>query len=198
MSATRLLVLGAVRDHGRTHGYQVRRDLEYWGADEWANVKPGSLYHALKQLAKQGMLRAHEVAASASGPPRTDYEMTPAGEEEFLRLLRFGLTRLDQRPDMLAAAVGFISELTRAEALALLKERVAELEAWREEVTPHLEEAGQSPGGHIGEVLGLWVHSAQSGAAWTRGLIARLERGDYEFSGEPGKHPRAGFSPPGD
>jgi DNA-binding PadR family transcriptional regulator len=43
-------VLGAVRQHGRAHGYQVRNDLEYWGAHEWSNAKPGSIYHALKAL----------------------------------------------------------------------------------------------------------------------------------------------------
>ncbi|MFK4273910.1 PadR family transcriptional regulator, partial [Streptomyces milbemycinicus] len=46
MSAIRLLVLGAVRQHGRAHGYQVRNDLEFWGAHEWSNAKPGSIYHA--------------------------------------------------------------------------------------------------------------------------------------------------------
>ena len=47
MSATRLLVLGVVRMFGRAHGYQVRRELLTWSADEWANVQPGSIYHAL-------------------------------------------------------------------------------------------------------------------------------------------------------
>src|SRR5919197_662274 len=80
MSAIRLLVLGAVRQHGRAHGYQVRNDLEYWGAHEWSNAKPGSIYHALKQMAKQGLLHAHEVAPStAGGPPRTEYELTEQG-----------------------------------------------------------------------------------------------------------------------
>ncbi|MFB7756570.1 PadR family transcriptional regulator, partial [Streptomyces sp. NPDC056121] len=89
MSAIRLLVLGAVRQHGRAHGYQVRNDLEYWGAHEWSNAKPGSIYHALKQMAKQGFLVAHEIAPStAGGPPRTEYEITDKGTEEFLTLLR--------------------------------------------------------------------------------------------------------------
>ena len=66
MSTIRLLVLGAVRQHGRAHGYQVRNDLEYWGAHEWSNAKPGSIYHALKQLAKQGLLVAHEIAPSTA------------------------------------------------------------------------------------------------------------------------------------
>lgn len=88
MSAIRLLVLGAVRQHGRAHGYQVRNDLEYWGAHEWSNAKPGSIYHALKQMAKQGLLLAHEIAPStAGGPPRVEYEITGQGTEEYLSLI---------------------------------------------------------------------------------------------------------------
>jgi DNA-binding PadR family transcriptional regulator len=52
MSATRLLVLGAVRQRGRAHGYQVRNDLEYWGAHEWSSAKPGSIYHALNRTGR--------------------------------------------------------------------------------------------------------------------------------------------------
>ncbi len=86
MSVIRLLVLGAVRQHGRAHGYQVRNDLEYWGAHEWSNAKPGSIYHALKQMAKQGLLHAHEIAPStAGGPPRTEYEITEKGDRGVLR-----------------------------------------------------------------------------------------------------------------
>ena len=109
MSAIRLLVLGAVRQHGRAHGYQVRNDLEYWGAHEWSNAKPGSIYHALKQMAKQGLLHAHEIAPStAGGPPRTEYEITEKGTEEYLRLVREALVAYDQKMDVKSAAIGFM------------------------------------------------------------------------------------------
>ncbi|MFI7318279.1 PadR family transcriptional regulator [Streptomyces venezuelae] len=186
MSAIRLLVLGAVRQHGRAHGYQVRNDLEYWGAHEWSNAKPGSIYHALKQLAKQGMLRAHEVAPStAGGPPRTEYEITEQGTEEFLSLLRESLTMYDQRPDILTAALGFMVDLPREEAVALLKERVRRMEEWRASVTEYYTPA-EGPGqlGHIGEIMNYWVHSADTGAEWTKSLIARIEGGAYTFAGE--------------
>ncbi|MDB1086632.1 PadR family transcriptional regulator [Streptomyces sp. ACA25] len=186
MSVVRLLVLGAVRQHGRTHGYQVRNDLEFWGAHEWSSAKPGSIYHALKQLAKQGLLLAHEVSpSSAGGPPRTEYEVTRAGEEVYLDLLRDALRRHDQKPDLLTAGVGLIVDLPRQEAIALLRERVARLEEWREEVdrdwTPQTDPAEP---GHIGEIMRLWVHNAESGAEWTRGLIGRLEDGAYVMAGE--------------
>ncbi|MCY1652272.1 PadR family transcriptional regulator [Streptomyces sp. SL294] len=186
MSAIRLLVLGAVRQHGRAHGYQVRNDLEYWGAHEWSSAKPGSIYHALKQMAKQGLLLAHEVAPStAGGPPRTEYEMTDLGDQEFFTLLRASLTSYDQGVDVLSAGIGFIVDLERGEAVALLRERVAAIEAWRASVTEHYTPAeGPESLGHIGEIMNMWVHSADAGAAWTRGLIARLEAGAYTFAGE--------------
>ncbi len=62
MSATRLLVLGVVRRYGRAHGYQVRRELLTWSADEWASVQPGSIYHALEKMTAVG---------PAAQPPRT-------------------------------------------------------------------------------------------------------------------------------
>ncbi|WP_411121492.1 PadR family transcriptional regulator [Streptomyces sp. x-19] len=186
MSAIRLLVLGAVRQHGRAHGYQVRNDLEYWGAHEWSNAKPGSIYHALKQMAKQQLLHAHDTAPStAGGPPRTEYELTPAGEEEYFRLLRAALVQRDPKTDLLSAGLGFLVDLPRAEAVALLKERVRALTEWRTTVTSsYAPEGGAGELGHIGEIMHMWVHATDSGVEWTRGLIARIEGGAYVFAGE--------------
>ena len=191
MPAIRLLVLGAVRQRGRAHGYQVRNDLESWGAHEWSSAKPGSIYHALKQMAKEGLLLTYEIAPStAGGPPRTEYEITRRGAEEFLSLLREALVSHDQRMDVLSSGVGFIVHLTREEAVALLKERVEGLEEWRRSVTDYYApENGPQQLGHIGEIMHLWVHSADAGAEWTRGLIERIEGGAYTFEGEE-KPPR--------
>ncbi|SPF04467.1 PadR family transcriptional regulator [Streptomyces sp. MA5143a] len=189
MSAIRLLVLGAVRQHGRAHGYQVRNDLEYWGAHEWSNAKPGSIYHALKQMAKQGLLHAHEIAPStAGGPPRTEYEITEKGTAEYLSLLRQSLLAHDQKPDVLSAALGFMVDLDREEVLGLLQQRVRTIQQWRAAVTDHYTpEDGPAQLGHIGEIMNFWVHSADAGAEWTQGLIERIRGGAYTFAdeGEP-------------
>ncbi|MFI0407508.1 PadR family transcriptional regulator [Actinomadura sp. 3N508] len=195
MSATRLLVLGGVRRFGRAHGYEVRRELISWGSDEWAHVNPGSIYHALRQLAKEGMLRAHEVEESDAGPPHTDYEITDAGRAEFLRMLRRALATVDVRhPEMLTAGLGFLTELPRAEAVRLLRERLDGLAGWRSSVAPHLDV--QDPDDHLRELLGWWVHSADSAADWTRRLIGRLESGAYVMADDRGS-PASGSSPAG-
>jgi len=187
MSAIRLLVLGDVRLRGRAHGYQVRNDLEFWGAHQWSTAKPGSIYHALKQLAKQEMLLAHDIAPSTvGGPPRTEYEITEAGEAEFFRLLRHALTATQEKQELLTSAVGFLVDLPRDEAIALLKERVAALESWRDEVTRNWTPEGGTTDerGYIGEIMKLWVHTADSDAAWARALISRLEGGAFVMAGE--------------
>ncbi|MEV4425389.1 PadR family transcriptional regulator [Streptomyces sp. R-07] len=186
MSAIRLLVLGAVKQHGRAHGYQVRNDLEYWGAHEWSHAKPGSIYHALKQMAKQGLLHAHEVAPSAvGGPPRVEYELTERGTEEYFVLLREALTTYDQKMDVLSAAIGFMVDLPREEAAELLRRRVRALDEWRTSVTGYYTpEGGPEQLGHIGEIMHMWVHSADAGKEWTLGLIERIEGGAYVFAGE--------------
>src|SRR4030081_1520190 len=119
MSATRLLVLGIGRGYGRAHGYRVGNDLLSWGADEWANVKWGSIYHALRSLTQAGFLLDHDEV-----PTRTDYELTERGEQEFMRLLRDALRRPHPRPDLVGAALAMLPSLPRAEAVALLRERL--------------------------------------------------------------------------
>ena len=193
MSAIRLLVLGSVRAHGRAHGYQVRSDLESWGAHEWSTAKPGSVYHALKQMARQGLLAADEVApSSVGGPPRTEYALTEQGEDEYLALLRAALAaEHDARVDVVSAGLGLMTDLPRTEVLELLRERSAGLEGWRSSVIVHHDPhaPGQAEAGAVGEVLGFWVHSAESMSGWTRALIERIEGGAHVFAGEEGWSP---------
>jgi ABC-2 type transport system ATP-binding protein len=96
MSATRLLVLGVVRSYGQAHGYQVRRELLSWGADSWANVQPGSIYHALKKLTKDGLLAEVANEEGGAGPDRLVYALTPDGETEFQQLLAKALSSTNQ------------------------------------------------------------------------------------------------------
>jgi DNA-binding PadR family transcriptional regulator len=185
VSAIRLLVLGAVRRRGRAHGYQVRADLDSWGANEWSSAKPGSIYHALKLMTAEGKLTALGAAASASGPPRTEYELAEAGEETYFSLLREALRSHDARLDLLSAAVGLIDDLPRGEAISLLRERAEAMDRWRDEVRGGWTDPDDTEHwGPVGEVLGLWLHTAESRAEWTRRLIDRLESGTYVMADE--------------
>jgi DNA-binding PadR family transcriptional regulator len=181
MSATRLLILGLVRGLGTAHGYAIHHELVSWGAAEWANVKWGSIYHALRQMEKEGKL-VHTNPDDCTG--RVDYALTEGGEEEFQRLLRKSLRDRSTRPDMLCAGLALITSLPRGDAIALLKERVAEGEqslAGLAEGTGHLPE--RTPA-HVAELYGFWRTAGENDLAWARGLIDRLSSGAYTMAGE--------------
>src|SRR5262245_64169533 len=88
MSTTRLLILGVLRSKQPTHGYDVRRELESWRAERWANIAYGSIYFALNKMAEEGLIEVVDNDQAGKGPARTTYEVGKAGEEEFKRLLR--------------------------------------------------------------------------------------------------------------
>ena len=79
MKPVRLLVLGALRRRVRAHGYQVRADLESWGAHEWSTATSGSVYHALKSMAGQGLLVAHRRSPRSRGAAADRVRADPAG-----------------------------------------------------------------------------------------------------------------------
>ncbi|MFI9509295.1 PadR family transcriptional regulator [Nocardia sp. NPDC052566] len=184
MSTVRLLALGAVRRRGLAHGYQVRADLESWGAHEWSSATSGSVYHALKAMTREGLLVVHETSPSeAGGPPRMEYELTGEGEQAYFTLLRSALTNRDPKLDLLAAAVGLIDDLPRAEAIDLLRQRARIMDEWRASITAHLPpDTDLGTWGPVGEVIGLWQHTANSRAEWTHRLLKRLQDGDFRMA----------------
>ncbi|MEE6259617.1 PadR family transcriptional regulator [Plantactinospora sonchi] len=129
MSSTRMMILGLVRWMQPVHGYDVRRELLSWGADKWANVQPGSIYHALRKMTEEGLLR--EVATEQVGarPARVTYEVTAKGEEEFQNLLRAQWWDLAQVVDPFSVAFSFLPALPREEASAALHNRARLLRA---------------------------------------------------------------------
>jgi DNA-binding PadR family transcriptional regulator len=189
MKSVRLLVLGAVRRRGRAHGYQVRADLESWGAHEWSTATSGSVYHALKSMAGKGLLVTHEtVPSEAGGPPRIEYELTGAGDREYLALLSGALADREPSLDVLGAAVGLIEDLPREQALRMLRERARAMHQWRTGITAHLPpDTDLDTWGPVGEVLLLWLTTADTGAGWTHRLIRRLEDGAFTMAGEDAK-----------
>lgn len=201
MSATRLLVLGVVRMHGRAHGYQVRRDLLTWSADKWANVAPGSIYHALKKMAREKLLE--EVTTDADGgetrgPDRTAYQLTPDGETEFQVLLAKSLSEADESTQgsyRLVAGVTFLTALPRSRAISLLEHQITELRGRRANAAHLLQGHGKEWGqpAHVDELYRLWVTMIDGMLSWLEGLVSRLQSGEYVMADDPG----AAFGEPG-
>ena len=183
MSAVRLLVLGVVRTRGEAHGYAVHRELMSWRVDTWTAVKPPSIYHAVKQLDKEGFLESSDKTDSPRGPARVAYRLTPAGDDEFLRLLEVALTSPDI--EEFGAGIAFMRCLPRGRVERLLQEQLTatraiddELEAMKS-VWP---DPGEPP--HAQHLLDLWRGSFASNATWTAAMLARIGNGEFRFTGD--------------
>lgn len=178
MSTVRLLVLGVIRGRGEAHGYAVHRELMSWRVDTWTAVKPPSIYHAVKQLAREQRLTAVGPQPSARGPARTGYRLTDAGEQEFIDLLQRAL----RDPDMekFGAGVAFMRELPRPKVQELLTERlqtVRQIETDLVAMKPQWPEAAHPP--HAAHLLNLWAAVFRAQASWTADLLAGLDEFDF-------------------
>jgi DNA-binding PadR family transcriptional regulator len=183
MSMVRLLVLGSILRRGVGHGYAVLQDMKDWQVDAWTNVKPGSVYHALETLESQGMIAAASSAGGAKpGPARREYELTPRGRAEFVRLLQAALVS----PDILqfSAGVAFMEWLPRSEVIALLERRRAVLDASLKLLgSLPVEERPSDPSRHP-ELVGIWIGYVENEAATTENILSKVRAGRYEFNPE--------------
>ena len=82
---TRLMVLGLLRTKSMS-GYDLQQLLQISEADKWAEILPGSIYHALKKMDKEGLVKVAKVE-SIGHRSKAIYEVTDHGEEEYRKLL---------------------------------------------------------------------------------------------------------------
>lgn len=197
MSATRLLVLGAIRIAQPVHGYDVRRELLSWRLEELANVKPGSIYGAIRTLAKDGCIAVHSRASAESRPERTAYVMTGEGEKEFQLLLRQSWWNVTTASEPLIPALCLMVFMPRDELIGALQARIGQLQGRLDgtSFTRGLIEDGATgaDGGipeHVREVLDYVSGRDRAELEWTRGFLDRLRSGSYTFADE------GGFAPP--
>jgi DNA-binding PadR family transcriptional regulator len=179
VSATRMMILGLVRTLQPVHGYDVRRELLSWQADKWANVQPGSIYHALRKLAEEGLLREVDTAAVGSRPARTRYEITDKGTAEFESLLRDLWWNLRAVPDPFVAAFSFLPSMPRDEAVAALRNRARVMRAgnetmrdsiasrWMKDLKPR----------HVTWMFELGMARAEAEVAWCERIADLVESG---------------------
>jgi len=164
MNVTRLLVLGAIRVNGGAHGYAIRQTLEEWQVQSWTRLHSGSVYHALTQLEKEGMLAIEGEAPGNRGPGRTLFVVTPSGEAEFFTLLRQALGSFDLIE--LSAGLALVDTLPPAEG----RERLAATARSLRENVERLEAlAATTPRGagtpRTRDLLALWSANLAASAA---------------------------------
>lgn len=179
MSATRLLILGVLRLRQPAHGYEVRQELESWGAEKWANIAYGSIYHALKKMSNEGLIKPVEIDRVNGRPARTTYAVTESGEREFQRLLREYWWENKPFIDPFQVALTFMNEMPRDELLSALRFRAnlcrSAVDGFEYGIRS---KAMAGAPRHIAENLRLAAAYCEAIAEWAEEAIGKVERGE--------------------
>lgn len=123
----RLWILGLLKKRPM-HGYEIKRYLEITRSDQWAGILAGSIYHAIKKLESEGLI-AQRALEHVGNRTRAVYEITPAGEDEFRRLLEEAWTTPSPAlPSNLYTAMTFLPDLPRETVLSAIDRQIAALE----------------------------------------------------------------------
>src|SRR5262249_40173642 len=146
-----------------------------WSADKWANVQPGSIYHALRKLSDEGLLREVSTEQVGGRPARTTYEITEKGNAEFQSLLRNSWWNLMPAPDPFMAAFALLPALSREEAAAALRNRALQMQAARQQIeaATAADWADKKPV-YVGWMWELTIARAEAEIAWCERTAKRI------------------------
>lgn len=175
MSAIKLLILGVLSGKGPMHGYEIRQELESWNAEQWANIAYGSIYFALKSMAKDNLIKV----VNEDQPEKIVYEITASGKEKFLDLLRKYWQEIKPIIDPFQVALTFMNYLPKDELLILLEYRADSLRLMiksMNQLTPIRMKETKAPE-HIAENLKLYQAHLQAEIDWIKEAIEKVKAG---------------------
>jgi len=122
------MVLGLLT-HKPMSGYEIQQVLQMTQSDKWAGILPGSIYHALKKMEGEGLVRLESVEHTGNRA-KAIYRITDRGRDEFRKLLEEALKQSSVVfPTALYTAVSFLEALPADVAVAALEEQKRRIEA---------------------------------------------------------------------
>ena len=171
-----LLLLGVLH-RGNFHPYEIKRRLENAMVECYTDVDVGTLYYAVRQLAKKGLIAADSRERVARGGVRTIYAITPKGRRRFSELLHAQFAASGSVADTLYGAMLFLDLSDPAIVAPLLRQRIAaqtdlirEVVAVRKRSGPSLPRGGR----FLTEHLEL---QRRMDRRWLQGVLKGIENG---------------------
>lgn len=144
----KLLILGVLH-RGNFHPYEIKRRFTNAMLECYTDVDVGTLYYAVRQLAKDGLIAPVTRERVARGGMRTVYRITAKGKRRFQELLNAQFEAEGSVADTLYGAMLFLhlSDLPRAADLLRNKiarqtEAIRKLTVLRKQLTPVLSTGG--------------------------------------------------------
>ena len=185
--STRLVILGFLRGQP-LYGYEIKQMIERVMGD-WTNIAFGSIYYALGKLAEEGYVKKAGTEQEGGRPSRTVYQITDAGREEFMRLLREVWDNVQRQTFDFDIGLSFMSALPIDEVKGYLRKRITHLEHVLQYLDAHqaeeLADTDNVPTRLASTVFDHHRRHLQAELDWTRELLSNVEQGVYD--GELGR-----------
>ena len=181
----RLLILGVLH-RGDFHPYEIKRRLERAMVECYIDVDVGTLYYAIRQLQKEGLISAVAEERVARGGVRTIYRITSKGRAEFREGLHRQFEIEGPVSQTLYGALLFLhlADLVTVEdalrrRIARLDELLAKLKPIREELAPKVSTGGEHLLRHI-------ERQRRLDRAWLKDLLSDVEARRVHDVTDPG------------
>lgn len=152
----RTICLG-ILTRGEATGYEIKKLVEDGGYQHFADASFGSIYPALGQLTRDGLVQVR-AEAQDKRPDRKVYSITPAGRSEFLAALLKPLSE-DRHRSPFVFAMLFSHLLPPERVTAMLDAYIRENELKLAQLTKP-EEATPTPGERFVTDLGKAIYQA--------------------------------------
>jgi DNA-binding PadR family transcriptional regulator len=159
------------------HRYEMASIMRARGKDKDMDVKWGSLYTVVGNLAKHGFLEEIGSTRQGARPERVVYQITDAGRRELLDWTRELIATPRREHPRFAAGLSVMSALSPDEVIALLRSRLGGLEGAIAAERADAESAGVPRLFLVEGEYTLAMLGAE--AAWVRSLLDELESGTY-------------------
>ena len=119
----KLVILGLLMEANR-HTYEIRQTMKERGMTNYMKLQDGSLYYAMDQLHKDGLVEALEVVRDTNRPEKTIYQITEAGKRKFQELLSHQLHEEIKHYHPLYVALPFTVHGDQAKIADILEHKI--------------------------------------------------------------------------
>ncbi|MHA2163713.1 MAG: PadR family transcriptional regulator [Candidatus Thorarchaeota archaeon] len=126
LPTTYLAVLSLIGG-GAKYGYEINKILEDHGYRNWVDIKFSSVYKALGELEKKGLIKGKKSEKSLQ-PSKKTFSLTPRGERTLRDQIKQCLSDPPTPKSLFDLGMSAISLLTRDEALYALHEYADKLD----------------------------------------------------------------------
>jgi DNA-binding PadR family transcriptional regulator len=174
--STRLVILGLLRERP-LHGYELKHIIEDHMGD-WTSIAFGSIYFALRKLAEEGLVEKIATEQEGNRPSRNIYQITDAGQEEFMHLLRKVWGEVERHYFAIDIGLALMDALPIEDVKDYLRGRVAQLEAILQHVHEHRAEqlAHEQVPRIAAAIFDHGLAHFEAELAWTQTLLEKVEQ----------------------